>query len=151
MRRSPAANHPPIILQMTSTMSPEDLLASRIAVARFGPDVQVSRMSQSAGPVYNLWLPGRRYILKLAKADTGRSLAKEARIIELLQQSAVPSPTVAFHGADGHAGARYDHQERGCEHSVFADRGPRRNAPMSAVSVDRIRMTSGRSLNQGGS
>jgi aminoglycoside phosphotransferase (APT) family kinase protein len=86
--------------------SSDDALAQAIAVRRFGPKVQVTHMTQSTGPVYNLWLPDRRHILKLAESTDDRSILKEARVIALLQRHRVPSPIVEFCGMDDASAGR---------------------------------------------
>jgi Ser/Thr protein kinase RdoA (MazF antagonist) len=86
--------------------SSNDTLAHAIAQRRFGPNVQVTHMTQSTGPVYNLWLPDRRHILKLAKSTDDRSILKEARVIALLHQHRVPSPIVEFCGVDDASAGR---------------------------------------------
>ena len=87
-------------------MQSDDVIAQAIAVRRYGPSVQATRVSQSMGPVYRLCLPSGRHILKLAKIPGGGSIAKEALIIQLLQQHRIPSPIIEFCGADASSAGR---------------------------------------------
>jgi Ser/Thr protein kinase RdoA (MazF antagonist) len=81
-------------------MQSDDRLAEAVAARRFGSAVRVVHLTRSSGLVYRVSMADGRWILKLARNAGDHSIAKEARVIDLLRQHGVAAPRVEFCGVN---------------------------------------------------